>query len=105
MSPGQRPAMVERMRHAELAPTLEEATEAVKVARDVVRRWKLNLGFAAVSLPTGVLGATDGDDPIVMRALGFVLVLTCIGLVVWAFLNRQGALRAIDANRRRWGDL
>ena len=99
----QRTAMVERMRRAEPAPDHEEAAEATRIARDVLRRWRFTAAIALLSVLTGLGGITD--DPLPIQVLSVTLTVAGLGMLAWAVLSRQAALRVLDANRRRWGDL
>ena len=99
----QQSAMVERMRRAEPAPDGEEAAAAVALAREALHQWRINLFFVISGLSVGV-GAMAAE-PTVLRIMGALLLVACVGFAVWSVLNRQAARRVLDANRRRWGDL
>lgn len=98
-----RTVMVERMRRAEPAPDSEEAAAAVALAREALRQWRINLFFVVLGITTALIGVTR--EPTALRIMSVVLLVTCVGFAVWSVLNRQAALRVLDANRRRWGDL
>ena len=102
----ERKAVARRMREAEPAPTYGRARVEVEMARRILRHWWAPfawLAFGVVDLL--LLLNVDHAAPLWVRVCGVQACAGSFALAAWQELQRRGASRLLDANRRRWGDV
>jgi len=96
-----RKAALARIRTGEPGETPEEAQLLLTVAERTRSQWWSGLVCLLIGLQN-LRDAITGDGW-GGRWSSAPWVLMCLALAAWSEVNRRRALRAIDANRRRWG--
>ena len=74
------------------------------VAEGILRRWWAPWAWLVLALIQLWLLLAADDRPTVVDVFNVNALVGCLGLAVWSELNRRGAARLLDANRRHWGD-
>ena len=97
----ERSAETARMRRGEPAPTPERAEVEKTLAQRILRQWWTPWAYLAISAVHVVVLVTT--ERAVVRLLASLVMVQLLGLAAWHELNRRGAARLLEANRRRWG--